>query len=422
MLEVTSEIGRLRKVLVHEPGTEVDVMVPAMMDELLFDDILFGDRAREEHRRLRRIFGLLGVETVDARDLLAEALAVPAARDWLLEILAVDLPPGIAEDLRCEAPAALAAKLIEGVRTDADGQGIDVEDLFVIPPLPNACFQRDPQVVIGDGVMFAAMATPARYREALLARTIFEHHPELGRVPVWFEPLDPSHNPLLFGIQRPSLEGGDVEILSEEVLVVGHSMRTNRSAIELMVRTLRLRERRPRWLVVVRIPRRRAYMHLDTIFTPVDHDACIAYPPVLLGGGPERAEVYEYDLDEARPRPRSRGGLLETLARHGLPFEPIPCGGDDLIAQQREQWTDGANSLAVAPGVILLYDRNLRTIEQLDRRGFDVVSADDLLLGRREIDLETAGRVAILLPSHEVARARGGPHCLTHPLVREPVR
>ncbi|GAB4223490.1 MAG: arginine deiminase [Acidobacteriota bacterium] len=421
MLDVTSEVGRLRKVLVHEPGPEVDVMVPSMMDELLFDDILFGDRAREEHRRLRRIFDLLDVAWVDARDLLVEALDDAGARSWLLEVLAADLPPGVDERLRRAPAAELADQLIAGVRREPCGTGVDVEDLFLVPPLPNACFQRDPQVVVGDGVMFGAMATPARYREALLSRTIFRFHPELRRAPVWFEPLDPSHNPLLFGIHRPSLEGGDVEVVSADVLVVGLSERTNRTSVELMVRALRRRATRPRWLVVVAIPRRRAYMHLDTIFTPIDRDACLVHPPVILGQGRERAEVWAWDLEADDPRAEPCEGLLEALAARGVDLEPVPCGGDDPISQQREQWTDGANALAVCPGVILLYDRNVRTVEQLDRRGFAVIPADDLLLGRREFDLAASGRAAILLPSHEVARARGGPHCLTHPLVREPV-
>lgn len=419
MLKVTSEVGRLRKVLVHEPGPEVDSMVPSMMGELLFDDILFGDRAREEHRRFRRTLNLLGIETVDAAQLLAEALEQDGARPWTLEILLEDVPEQLRPRLM-ELPAPeLARALIGGTRREHQPTGVEVEDLFLVPPLPNHCFQRDPQVILQDGVLYAAMATPARYREALLARTIFRFHPELGAARTVLDPLNPDRNPLLLGVHRPCLEGGDVEILSPEVILVGHSERTNRTGIQYMIRALARMEGGPRWLVTVQLPRRRAYMHLDTVMTVVDRDACLVHAPVILEGGLEEARVFEVDLHAADPQPASAGSLLTTLADKGLDLEPIPCGGADALDQQREQWTDGANALALAPGVIVLYDRNVRTIEQLSARGFRVVSADDLLLGREEVNVDSCGRTCILLSSHELARARGGPHCLTHALARD---
>lgn len=160
-------------------------------------------------------------------------------------------------------------------------------------------------------------------------------------------------------------------------------------------------------------------MHLDTLFTPVDHDACLIYAPVILREGIESAQIYECDLHASQPRPVLKGDLLTELRRHGLDLEPISCGGADYVAQQREQWTDGANCLALAPGVIALYDRNLRTADELSRHGFDIVRAKDILLGDTELDLDRAGRTCILLSSHEISRARGGPHCLTHPLLRD---
>ncbi len=419
MLNVTSEVGRLRHVLVHEPGVEVDSMVPAMMEELLFDDILFGDRAREEHRRLRQTLKLLEVETHDAQDLLSEALEVDGARTWLMEILAGDVPADLRPLLESLDAESLAATLVGGVRETDEPGGIEIEEFFQIPPLPNHCFQRDPQIVLGGGVIFAAMATPARYREALLARAIFRFHPRFGGAPVWLDPLQPAHNPLLLGIHRPCIEGGDLVVASKDVLLVGHSQRTNRTGIQYLVRSLCRREGAPRWLVTVAVPRRRAYMHLDTVITPIDRDACLVFPPVILQDGLEEARVQVFDLHEADPQPRTSGDLLGTLRGKGVDLEPISCGGEDPIAQQREQWTDGANALAVAPGVILLYDRNVRTVDELDRRGFRIVAADDLLLGREEVYLEDAGRTCILVSSHELSRARGGPHCLSHPLVRD---
>lgn len=423
-LQVYSEIGRLREVLVHDPGPEVDSMVPSMMKELLFDDILFGDKAREEHALFRRVLEWLGIEIWDAHDMLEETLALPDARRWAFDILLEDIPPGRRELLEAASPSELAELLVGGVRTEIDAGpvGVEIEDLFVLPPIPNWCFQRDPQVVIGDRVVYSAMAAPARHREAMLARAMFRFHPRLRGTPVALDPLELDRDHSLFvGMHRPCLEGGDILVLSKDVLAVGHSERTNRIAIQQLARALQRQEGGPRWIFVVEIPQRRAYMHLDTLITPVDRNACLLYSPVMLDGGSEQARVYEIDLSASEIVLKPKENFLSALARRGVVLEPIPCGGGDPVVQQREQWTDGANALALAPGVITLYDRNQGTIEELSRRGFRIVAADDLLLGRDEVDLDEPGRVCITVPSHEISRARGGPHCLTHPLVRDDI-
>ena len=421
MVSVSSEVGRLRKVLVHEPGPEVDVMVPSMMEELLFDDILYGDRAREEHGRIRRALQVLGIETIDAQDLLEDVLRDPAGRAWTLDAM---LPPGAGPLRRRleEAPSeTLAETLVAGSRVSGPSSpALDVTDLFEIPPLPNWCFQRDPQIVIGDGVVFASMASAARAREARLARAIFRFHPDLSQTPEWEEPIDAdferSH---VAGAGRACLEGGDVIVVSRDVVVVGLSERTNRLGVDDLATALAARADGPRFLIVVELPRRRAYMHLDTVFTPVDRELALVYPPVLLGTGAERADVFEIDLRSEHRDWSPRKDLLSCLARRGAGHEAIACGGSDPVAQQREQWTDGANALALAPGVIAMYDRNHATVDELERHGFRIVMAKDLLLGREEVDLDAPERVCLVFASHELSRARGGPHCLTHPLVRD---
>jgi arginine deiminase len=160
-------------------------------------------------------------------------------------------------------------------------------------------------------------------------------------------------------------------------------------------------------------------MHLDTVFTPADRDTAMVFEPVICGSGPQLAETYEIELASGDLTPRHRGPLLGALAARGLDLEPVPCGGSDPIAQQREQWTDGANTLALAPGVITLYDRNVATAAELDRRGWRIVAAENVLLGRDEVSLDDAERTCLMLASHEVSRARGGPHCLSHPLQRD---
>jgi arginine deiminase len=418
MIRVTSEIGKLRKVLVHEPGPEVDRMVPPMMEELLFDDILFGERAREEHRRFRRLLQLLGIEVVEANDLLAEALADPEARAWLWRVLVPETPPGLRSALPETAEQAVAM-VVGGALAAAERQGIETSDLFELPPLPNWCFQRDPQVVLGDGVVFSAMATAARWREGVLARCIFRYHPEFTNIPVVLDPLRMEQDSALaWSLYRPCLEGGDVLVVSPQIVAVGLSERTNSAGIDALARGLSKLEDGPRWLEVVHLPRRRAYMHLDTVFTQVDHAAALVFSPVMCGNGPQLAETFEIDLRSAELTPTPRGCLLEALARRGVDLAPISCGGEDPVAQLREQWTDGANAFALAPGVVVLYDRNVATAEELARSGFRVVSAEDVLLGREEVHTGEE-RLCLLLASHEISRARGGPHCLTHPLVRD---
>jgi arginine deiminase len=236
---------------------------------------------------------------------------------------------------------------------------------------------------------------------------------------VWYDPLaaaaEAGGSPERRGA---TLEGGDVLVIAPDLVVIGQSERTNAVAVAELARALARQDGAPRWMIVVSIPRRRAYMHLDTLLTPLDRDACLVHAPVVLEGGHELAEVGEIDLHASDLRTRACGGLLAALARRGAAYEPILCGGHDPVAQQREQWTDGANALALAPGVITLFDRNERTTEELERHGFRIVTAEDLLLGREEVDIEAGRRVCILLTSNELSRARGGPHCLAHPLCR----
>jgi arginine deiminase len=419
---ISSEVGRLRRVLVHEPGHEVDHMLPCMMEELLFDDILFGDAAREEHRRFRRVLEQLGVEVLDVQTLLAQALENKAARQWVLDPFHEALSRRLLARLQAADATTLADMLIHGVRQDATHAGTEVDDLFEIPPIPNLCFQRDPQIVIGNHVAIASMATPGRWRESLLAATVFRFHPQLSSVPVAVDPLvRGSGQPVLMGTRRPTFEGGDVLVLSSDVIAVGVSERTNRTGIRHLARALAGIEAAPRWMILVNLPTQRAFMHLDTIITPIDRDACLVYPPLVEADAPSAARAAEIDLHAREFTPHARGDFLGALRARGVDLKPIPCGGSDPVHQQREQWTDGANVLAVAPGVIVMYDRNVATAEALSAEGYRVVGSDDLLLGRTSVDPETGERVCILLPSHEISRARGGPHCLSHPLLRDDV-
>jgi len=420
-VHVTSEIGRLRQVLVHAPGTEVDHMVPSMMEDLLFDDILFGDRARDEHRHLHDVLHHLGVEVLDAQTLLEETLEIELARNWVLApILDVTSPP-VRERLRRAPAAELAAMLVHGVRVDPEQAWLESGELFEIAPLPNWCFQRDPQAIVGDRVLIAAMATSARWREAVLNSTIFRFHPRLSTAALALDPFVSEGNRAIhLGPSRPHFEGGDLLMISKNVVALGHSQRTNRTGVQQVARALARREEGPRWLVVLTLPNRRAFMHLDTVMTPIDRDACLVFPPIFKSSADDAVRTFEIDLHSDALRPVERSDFLSTLRTRGTDMLPIPCGGSDPMQQQRDQWTDGANAMAVAPGVVLVYDRNVATAEELNRNGFRIVHSSALLDGSETVDVDS-GRTCILLPSHELSRARGGPHCLTYPLVRDDV-
>lgn len=423
-IKVDSEIGRLRRVLVHRPGREIDWMVPSMMESLLFDDILDGDQAREEHELFAQVLRQAGVEVLDSQDLLVDVLKESEPRERILAELEREYAaaPALVARLRDLPPAELAVSLIEGVRLVPGISDAGRQQFFGLYPVPNYFFQRDPQVVMGNRVVISSMATDAREREPLLARTLFDYHPALTGHAALFE-IDvpptgaPQHNP---NFPYPFLEGGDVLVVSPEVVMVGLSERTNRRGVEVLAEYLRMEETSFRHMIVVEMPRKRSYMHLDTVFTFIDRNLCLAYLPVIEPGGPESAHIYSVDLTAQELTFTVRLSLMRALSDLGVDLEIVPCGGaEEPIYQQREQWTDGANAFAIAPGLIVLYRRNHKTIEALGRRGWRVLPEEEVVAGRHDL---LDGRPAVLtLFSNELSRARGGPRCMTMPLERDPL-
>ncbi len=425
-VRVNSEIGRLRRVMLHRPGSEIDRMVPAMMERLLFDDILYGDEAREEHDLFRGVFERAGVEVVEAQDLLAEALASEAARSEILGELSreLEVEPEVVERLAALDGAGLAEALIAGLRSEEPPEeGAPAERFFDFDPVPNYFFQRDPQAVVGERVMISSMATEAREREPLLGRTIVRHHSDFGRdLPLidLARPATRRGRPKAYAFPLPHIEGGDVLVASPEILLVGVSERTNRRGLEGLAEYLRYEETSFRHLIQVELPARRSCMHLDTVFTLIDHETCLGYLPVVQPGHAESAHAYYVDLTAKELSFAVRPSLLEALAALGMRLDIVPCGGaGDPVEQQREQWTDGANAFAIAPGVIFSYQRNRRTLDELDRRGWRVVSDEEVVAGDGSIDLLDGGKTVVTLAGNELSRARGGPRCMTAPLLRD---
>jgi arginine deiminase len=420
-LRVTSEIGKLKSVLVHLPGREIDVMVPPMMAELLFDDILYGQVAREEHRRFQQIIRFVADDVLDIQDLLEEVFEDDDTKDLIVRDLAKRnrLTKKLVARLRDLKPAALAEILIGGIPCDDEESGeLPKFDLF---PVPNYFFMRDPQVVVGDGVVISSMATQARRREALLSKYVFEHHKFFRDKDVFWVDLmqDKPERPVRRG--APTLEGGDVLVAREDLLLVGATERTNKAGIVEFAEALRASKSKVERIIVVELPKTRSFMHLDTVFTFISKHECLIYPPVILPKGSQAAKVSEINLSKKNITFTEQKSLLSALKKRGMDIEPIYCGGKKPVDQQREQWTDGANAFALAPGILLIYERNIRTAEELDAHGYHIVYEDDLLLGRTELETWTHKKYALQIQGHELSRARGGPRCMTMPLEREEV-
>src|SRR5687767_12782378 len=418
-LNVTSEIGRLNSVLVHLPGREIDQMVPTMMAQLLFDDILYGQVAREEHRRFQQLIRFVADEVLDIQDLLEEVFEDEDVKEHIVRDLAKRnrLTRPLVKRLLENKPAALAEVLIAGIARDTGSGALPKFDLF---PIPNLFFMRDPQVVLGDRVVISSMATQARRRESLLSKYVFEHHPHFrARDMFWVDFMETERErPMVRNM--PTLEGGDVLVPRRDLLLVGITERTNRAGVETLIRSLKEAKAGVKTVIIVDIPRARSFMHLDTIFTFINRHECLIYPPVILASGSQAATVTMVDLTKKKALAYSeQKSLLAALKKKGFDLEPIYCGGKHSVDQQREQWTDGANAFALAPGIILGYERNVRTAEELARHGYHIVYEDDLLLGRTELETWTNKKYALQITGNELSRARGGPRCMTMPLQRE---
>jgi arginine deiminase len=430
-LNVTSEIGKLKSVLVHLPGREIDTMVPPMMAQLLFDDILFGQVAREEHRRFQQLIRFVAEEVFDIQDLLEEVFDDDDVKAAIVRDLAKrnHLPRRLTSWLRAQKASVLAEVLIGGIVSEKQKSG----DLpaFDLLPVPNYFFMRDPQVVLGHGVIVSGMATQARRRESLLSKYVFQYHHTFRDLSVKGEGASSSifwadfmagHAGEAPGRRgSPTIEGGDILVAKRDLLLVGITERTNRAGVKLLAKSLQESDAGVRAIIIVEMPKQRSFMHLDTVFTFTSRHECLIYPPVILPGGDQAAKVTTIDLTKRGLSFSPQKSLLHALKKEALDLQPIYCGGKRAVDQQREQWTDGANAFTLAPGIIMLYERNVRTAEELAAHDYHIVYEDDLLLGRTELETWTNKKYAIQIQGHELSRARGGPRCMTMPLEREDV-
>lgn len=404
-IHVTSEIGTLRTVLLKRPGKEVENLTPEYLQRLLFDDIPYLPIIQREHDYFAETLKNRGIEVLYLEKLVVETLSNTEIKKQFIDDILRESKANVngaahvlKEYLLSFSTADMVDKVMSGIlkkEIEAEKKSHLYELMedhypFYLDPMPNLYFTRDPAASIGNGLSINRMREPARRRESLFMQYIIKHHPRFADhdVPVW---LDRD-----FGF---SIEGGDELILSDEVVAIGVSARTSARAVEKIALNLFKRQDTIKKVVAVEIPKCRAFMHLDTVFTMVDYDKFTIHPEIQGPQGNMNVYILEKGVDDQHVNITHRTNLQEALKEVlGLnELILIPCGGGDEIAASREQWNDGSNTLAIAPGVVVTYDRNYISNELLRQHGIEVIE----------------------ISSSELSRGRGGPRCMSMPIVRE---
>lgn len=407
-LRVNSEIALLEKVVVHTPGEEMLLVSPENKDELLFDDILFAEAAQQEHEAMCRLIRtVVGNDdaVVQITGLIREAFQQEDARHEFVELLAERQPlvniSAYVRDLKKLDPDELHRFALTGVSPLK----------LRAQPSPNLMFTRDLSAVVGDHIILSHAMMPARVRESTLIHILVHHHPLFEDTRGKVIEIPPYVN----------FEGGDLLVVNEEVVLIGHSERTSLGGAMAVADAL-LQRTSVKHVLMVNLPKERYCMHLDTVFTFADETECVVFTPIM-----EKNHDNVFHLTRADNPSSDRHcfsieiwpNLREPLeALTGKEFAFIQCGGDELIYQKREQWTDGANQFALAPGMIIGYERNKLTNNALKDHGYHIVDVESFLDYHDSDSIPTGQKIALQLTAPELSRGRGGPRCMTMPLRR----
>lgn len=405
-INVSSEIDLLTGVIVHTPGNEVSLVNPELKDELLFDDIIFEEDARGEHLDMLEVFK--AAMPADGRvleivDLFRETLSGNDAREYFVEQLVKEFPE---ENLSVIQNELLELDTEAMLRFSVQGE-LHASKEFNLLPSPNLLFTRDLAAVVGNSILLSRAATKTRLRESLIMETIVQYHPLFSVV----------KEKAIRISGHQSIEGGDVLVHSNKLVLIGMSERT--SFTGLMKAADGLLNQGVKTVLAVDIPKQRASMHLDTIFTFISADECVAFPPAILE---QQDNVVALQKSGDKILTEQRSSLQNALREFaGVDFTFIKCGGENRTNQFREQWTDGANMFALAPGVVLGYERNTQTFNALINNGYSFMTQFEFVeeFGTTGLPANEEQKIAISFQGHELCRGRGGARCMTLPISRQ---
>ncbi len=412
-INVNSEIGELEAVILHTPGPEIENMTPENAERALYSDILNLSSALKEYKNLEAVLGKV-CKTFKVRELLEEVLTNSRVKEDLLrKICSNESVCDVKGQLEVLDNREVARQLIEGVDLKKDNLTKFLsKQRFALRPLHNFFFTRDASISYGEKVLIARMASKVRERESIIMEAIFDYHPSFKTATVNPQESANFHDKI-------TIEGGDILIAKENIILVGKSARTSSYGIDYLIERLKA-HKDERHIIVQELPATpESFIHLDMVFTFIDKEICMVYEPIILK--PNRYQTVHISISKGQvTKIREKENILIALKDLGMDFKPILCGGSsDPWIQQREQWHSGANFFAMAPGKLIGYDRNIYTIEELSNSGFEIIEAQDIISDKLHIN--EYNKCVVTIPGSELPRGGGGARCMTMPVVRKDI-
>ena len=412
-INVNSEIGELEAVLIHKPGPEIENMIPKNVERALYSDILNLSVATFEYDQFETILRKT-TNVLVVKDLLKDVLSIDTVKNELINnICNYEDINSICDLLLDKDPESLATILIEGLTMEKDTltKYLD-QDRYSLKPLHNFFFMRDASTTVYNKVFISKMANKVRMREAKIMQAIFMHHPLfiVNTVSTLYQ------DTLSKNI---SYEGGDLIVFKDDILIIGLSQRTSSQGIDFIIDQLKA-DKKKRHIIVQELPHNpESFIHLDMTFTSIDVDKCMVYKPLIVDAN--HYSTIHITIDNGAVKSiEAKNNILEILKELKVDVEPVLCGGDhDPYSQEREQWHSGANFFSIAPGKILGYNRNIYTLEALNKAGFEILEAEDIIGGTKNID--DYSKYVVAFEGSELSRGGGGARCMTMPLKRKPV-